>query len=463
MKSRLTILLFILASAASRAQYRPTGMIYDPVTTRAVPYKAPLTAASYQNLPTAASLEKYCPVPGDQGAFGTCVAFATAYHLRTILYVKAASESGTAVNPNNSIFSPSFIYEQIKRPGDVDCQGGADPVAAFDLLKNTGVARLVTQPYTCGISPKKEALLESVGFKITDYQILYLPDETDVSFRINTTKKAIAEGYPCMLGFIVAQSFYGVKGDVWREQATDDGPTGKHGRHAMCIVGYDDNKYGGAFRVLNSWGTAWADKGYVWIPYKDYAKYAIMAIQAYGPKSIQLNGNVNFRTNAGTEMPAARSAETPGMVSYQLKQSYGSGTEFRFFINTNTEAYLYAFATDESGKVNKILPFADNMSPHIGPGSTIAFPSEKKVVRMDANPGTDYLLILYARKPLDADQLWRNMNQMQGTLAAKIRQALGSQLVDQNNIDYNISSIGFSVKPNATGNVVPVMVSIAHK
>ena len=38
----------------------------------------------------------------------------------------------------------------------------------------------------------------------------------------------------------------------------------------MTIVGYDDNKFGGAFRVVNSWGTDYGDNGFLWIKYSDF-------------------------------------------------------------------------------------------------------------------------------------------------------------------------------------------------
>ena len=43
--------------------------------------------------------------------------------------------------------------------------------------------------------------------------------------------------------------------------------TGMHAYHAMMCVGYDNNRGGsnGAFRIVNSWGSAWGDKGFVWI------------------------------------------------------------------------------------------------------------------------------------------------------------------------------------------------------
>ena len=40
----------------------------------------------------------------------------------------------------------------------------------------------------------------------------------------------------------------------------------------MCVVGYDDFKYGGAFEVMNSWGEEFGDDGFIWIKYSDFYK-----------------------------------------------------------------------------------------------------------------------------------------------------------------------------------------------
>ena len=558
-----SILLLLLLNLTLQAQEeKGTGMIFDPPSLRGIPYKDKLTASSYQSMPASASLEKYCPTAGDQGRYGTCVAFATGYHLRTILYAKMESEpdeNGNIpyINPNAKIFSPTYIYEQIKDKGDNNCQAGTNPVNAFDLMKNSGVATLSKLPYSCGSSVNSAALQEAMDFRITDYQILYYPNEEDDDLKVNSVKKALAEGYPCMLGFIVAKSFYNASGDVWKEEATDDGPTGQHGRHAMCVVGYDNNKYGGAFRVLNSWGTSWRDKGYVWIPYKDFAKYSLLAIQAYGPNKefrpkptpsvyvpkprkkenndnpepvkpspkptpakpepvkpqpkptpykpepkpapnkpepvkpeppkpaplkpiikANLSGEVEFTLNTGDKMPANRvltrnlivaddddtKAYKEDLVAYRMDNSYNSGTKFRFYISSNSESYIYAFATDLTGKVNKIMPFDDNMSPRIGANSQVAFPSEKKVVKMDDNPGTDYMLILYSKEPLDAVQMLTKMNAAKGGLSQKIKAALGDKLILPSEVTYSTSKIGFDVKKGEhKGAVVPLMVELSHK
>jgi hypothetical protein len=519
MKKLLFLTAFLLATVAAFSQKKGTGMIFDPPTLRGIPYKAKLTAKSYKAMPNAASLEKYCPKPGDQGQYGTCVAFAVAYHLRTILWAKQnniTSKSEIA----NFIFSPSYIYEQIKDEGDNDCQAGTNPVNAFELMKTMGIAKNATTPYRCGAEVTLDAMLEGIDFRIADYQILYLPDETDASLKVNSVKKALSEGYPCMLGFVVAESFYDA-GALWEPTSTDDGPSGKHGRHAMCIVGYDDNKYGGAFRILNSWGESWADNGFVWVKYKDFADYSLIAIQGYPaateapevkpepeptpeptpkptpkpepkpkpqpkpqPKpapvnpviDVNLSGNASFQTNSGENMPANRiltrnlvveddiPAYKEDLVAYRMDDAYASGTKFRFFITANSESYIYAFATDLTGQVNKIMPFDDNMSPHIGSDSQVAFPSETKVIKMDNNPGTDYLLILYSQEPLNVKDAMAKMNRETGGLSMKIKAALGDKLILPSDIQYDKNQIGFNVDKNGhAGTVVPLMVEITHK
>src|SRR5262249_56575528 len=48
------------------------------------------------------------------------------------------------------------------------------------------------------------------------------------------------------------------------------------GGHAVCIVGYDDQKR--QFKFINSWGTGWGDHGYGYLPY-DYPKIDFWQVQ----------------------------------------------------------------------------------------------------------------------------------------------------------------------------------------
>jgi hypothetical protein len=70
-------------------------------------------------------------------------------------------------------------------------------------------------------------------------------------------------------------SFF-VARDVWRPW---ENSSVNHGGHSMCVVGYDDTRYGGAFEVQNSWGETWGNGGYIWIPYDVFAAFTR---EAYG-------------------------------------------------------------------------------------------------------------------------------------------------------------------------------------
>jgi hypothetical protein len=511
-----------LLSFSLFAQKKGTGLTFDLPSYRGTPYKAKLTAMSYRGMPSSASVEQYAPTPGDQGNYGTCVAFAVAYHARTIMTAKLKNLTNKS-DINKLIHSPTWVYESIKNKTDNTCQQGSNPVDALELLKNKGCAPLSALSYSCGGTITTKAKEAAADFVLEDYQILFLPDETDAEVRVSVTKKALAEGHPVILCFVVPESFYGAK-TLWQPAATDAGASGKHGRHAMCIVGYDDTKFGGAFRVMNSWGTSWGDGGFVWIKYQDYATYALGALQGipapiYEPQpidppkplvfnpeptpnpqpkpepkpqpkpepkpqpkpqpnqNINLEGYVEFKKNTGEAMFATKiltrnlvveddvkvNPYKEDLVAYRMLEDYASGTRFRFLLTSNTESYIYAFATDLSGKVNKILPFADNMSPHIGANSQIAFPSETKVIKMDENKGTDYLLILFSAEKLDPSVMLDKMNGTKGGLSQKIAAALGDKLILPSQVQYKLDKIGFDVKGVVKGKVVPLMVEISHK
>src|SRR5437868_6482065 len=64
--------------------------------------------------------------------------------------------------------------------------------------------------------------------------------------------------------------------DVWKP--TEE-PLLSYGGHALCVVSYADNKYGGAVEIQNSWGTTWGNQGYTWIKYEDFARFTHYAFE----------------------------------------------------------------------------------------------------------------------------------------------------------------------------------------
>lgn len=532
----LPLFFFSITSFFCQAQDQfGTGLLMNADSVSKIPKKIDLSFRSFQSLPGSFSLEKYCPTPGNQGQYGTCVAWANAYGVNTILYAKTHELTHKAVITKYA-FSPTFMYELIKAKDDKNCQSGSHPVSALEILKVAGNPLLSKIPYACGTTLNDAMLEYSLPYAIKGYNLLFAAkgwsaDDTyykEHSVAVNEIKKALTEGSPVSGAFKIPQNFKSDADGVWRPASDwQDDTKWKHGLHAMTIVGYDDAKDGGAFRVLNSWGTGWGDGGFIWMRYNDFKNSGLMAIQVYAnpntpepaekvqpkpqpkpdpkpdpkpqpkpepkPKPVEntfeLKGDVEFKLNTGDDMHIKKTTtrnlivedDEPvakeDLVAYTMQETYSSGTKFRFYLNVDKEAYIYAFATDLTGKVNLILPFADNISTLVGGNSTIAFPSDSKVIKMDENKGRDYLLILYSATALDAKAMVEKMNTMKGALSDKIKAVLGNKLIDKSKIEYTKDKVGFSTKKLSTrnltvedddkptptgGSVVPLMVEIKH-
>jgi hypothetical protein len=347
---------------------------------------------------------------------------------------------------------------------------------------------------------------EAAEAKIRDLQILFLAKEgIDPEEKIKAIKKVLSEGYPVLVSHTLLKSFQPSE-KVWRIQEGES-MADEHGAHAMVIVGYDDEQYGGAFRYLNSWGSDWGDGGFIWVPYATTGALCYGAYQAFpfpkqpvpapapapvdkpirpnpavptppspAPAPVAENlpgGGMQFVTAEGENMAVNRISSRGLIVedasvgsnefsAYRMAAPYPSGTRFRFYLETTTEGYVYAFATDLSREVTQIFPYDNQVSPLIGSQSVVAFPADDKVIRMDNKPGTDYLLVLFSQQKLDIDKLLSRMEVTAGGLTGKIQSALGPALIDPAAIKFEAGKVGFTVRPGARGTVVPVMVEISH-
>ena len=82
---------------------------------------------------------------------------------------------------------------------------------------------------------------------------------------IEVVKKSLTEGSPVSISIRLPESFKRLKTAVWTPDPNENiaDSKWKHNIHAMCIIGYDDKIEGGAFRVLNNWGSNWNDNGLI--------------------------------------------------------------------------------------------------------------------------------------------------------------------------------------------------------
>ena len=242
-----------------------------------------------ETLPYAYSLQKYVP-PVLRQEGGTCVGFASFYYgLSTMYNIKF-----NLTDPKEKYvhsFDPYYIYSITFNESN-DCGAGLYFNDAFEKLSKIGAKKLFYPPFTnCGTKWSKEKLINTFSYT-TPYNIRewYILDVKNPKF-LNLTKALISNNYPVIAGFSFVGSMYsyspeninGVKSDgLWDPSELEE----IEGGHALCIIGYDDYKFGGSFKIVNSWGRDYGDDGYMWVTYSDYLSFAK---EAY---VVELNENV---------------------------------------------------------------------------------------------------------------------------------------------------------------------------
>lgn len=205
-------------------------------------------------------LEQFFPPIGNQGDKGTCVAWAVGYNLKTALNaIENHWDSIMLAKPENQT-SPKDLWFCIpKRQKGAGCSG-AGFESAFNSLLTTGVASMADVPY----EGMKDCDGVGKGDSVNRINSFYEVSRNGQLPTISQMKAYIADTIPLVIGARLGDRFM---------QWNDDGVinhdtynyTGMHAFHAMVLVGYDDKRH--AFRLRNSWGPEWGDKGSIWVDY----------------------------------------------------------------------------------------------------------------------------------------------------------------------------------------------------
>jgi len=245
---------------------------------------------STQSLPSKVDLTDYLPPIGNQGQYGTCVGWATAYNCRTFLYAKQKGLSKSQLKNASNQFSPKDLFWSIENDYKGEDCNGTNFEYAFDVMIKRGVATLSDVPYSNlgNCSYNTSAGRSTAGnYKIKSFRQI----EVDK----NTIKQYLANGQLVVFGAQLGDEFMNASSSSVLTTQTY-GYTGMHAYHAMVCSGYDDSKgANGAFRVVNSWGTNWGDDGYIWVDENFFVggKFAYCAYVAYNINDTEVDNTTN--------------------------------------------------------------------------------------------------------------------------------------------------------------------------
>ncbi|MES1218015.1 MAG: C1 family peptidase [Bacteroidota bacterium] len=478
------ILLVVIAAAAyfflgkggcnmSQIAQLATGGILDPAQFRKAAIHEPVSEDDPNNppLPESANLQKFAPAVGNQGQQGSCVAWSSAYAARSIL-----ESARTGERNEQTKFSPSFLYNQIGLDG---CQGSYI-IRAMEFMTKQGSVPYDQFQYTdqdCSRQPGQDLQQLAQQYKMHGFNRLTKGDNTEV-IDLYAIKRNLASGAPVAIGMMVGGSFMQpmMGQDVWQPDESDKSMTG-FGGHAMCVVGYDDKKYGGSFLLMNSWGPEWGINGFAWVPYGVF-KYFVR--EAYGLDPMQKVGaaaNVPFECEIGLMQVAREGNKTVTKGYIPLRVSGGNrfettspvkmGSLFKMEIKNSTECYIYVFGKETDGTSYTLFPYPTKEDPTKTRYSSFCgitgyrlFPKDKSMTP-DSLGKRDEIAVVVSKQELD----WNAVNQQisqnpQTDFGTRLSSALSNKLI--RNVVFQSSGKGtMEFKVNGDDNqVVAAVVAI---
>jgi len=280
-----------------------------------------------------------------------------------------------------------------------------------------------------------------------------------INDRVNPVKKSLAEGKPVVIGMNCADSFDNAK-DIWRPT---ESPYGKYGGHALCVIGYDDDKYGGALEIQNSWGTRWGNEGYMWISYENFAAFVAEAYEvienlANYRDAVKFEASIDIVVfNDSRGMPVTYDRQG----FYKTRLTYPEGTIFQYQMTNRQAAYVYAFSMDNKSPVlERVFP-----SPGVSPildyrESTVAWPGEYTGMELSGPADTDYLVVLYSKEELDIGAIERRFANERGSFPERVQKAVGSNFIQFNNVQYNSGKMEFTASTQNLKAVLGLLLAI---
>ena len=318
------------------------------------------------SIPEAYSMERYVPIVKKQDG-NSCTGFSVYYYGLSTQY-NYMLQITTPIDKIGHSFDPYFAYTIINEENfesTFECKSYNRMIDVLAVLETKGAKKQFFNPLTeCYSSSEliNDNLLEryTLPYSIDDYWKI---PSLGLDLSVSITKRKINDNQPVLIGAWFSNNSLENVGDdgdyspkdqelnSFMDFRSNNYPSEdeinvfkeNYYGHALTIIGYDDNMYGGAFRVVNSWGEEWGDDGYFWLKYKDFK---IITTEAY---VLDLSLDIN-------------STENPQFSLNDYKRiNYGDQTYYEGSISNEMRNGQGIFSFDsEQGRLNAIGTWKDD-------------------------------------------------------------------------------------------------------
>lgn len=443
-------------------------------------------------------MKGFAPTPSNQGEKPSCVAEA----ICNALTIKKALDLNQRKKEDIDAlrFSPAYLYHQLETK---DCTQGTFFEQVMAIVQEQGVCALNQfNPTQCNIRPDENHRQLAAKNKISGFQRLFFTNSTSED-KLYAVKAALSSNLPVVAGFHLDQSFgkIPIGATEWNPASLDFSDNSKHSRHAMVIVGYDDDR--AEFEVMNSWGTGWGNKGFIWIPYSLFDKvcecaYILEEIKTnISPKTnekplVSLGGKLGLRTPGGFDRVKNKRIVNNESVIHKGEGVFIPKNEnwkvntsfFQFAIKNDTSCSIYVISKNPNGKVNLNFPMKDERLLGTKFGDVV-YDSENIPLMIATQPvshcelilpdstsamhiieaGEDQTCLLISTKRIEKiGDLVDKLNEQTGTMQERIKKHFGDALIPASEIKYEDGEeIKFTANSKSGGYIVPIFLNITAK
>ncbi|MDP2890739.1 MAG: C1 family peptidase [Bacteroidota bacterium] len=223
------------------------------------------------SLPNFVDWSTYDSPVKNQNPCGSCWAFSAIALLENL------------ANQNRLLPNPDFSeQEMVSCVPNNNCSGGWY-YEAFNYIKNNGLLSENCFPYVAKNTLCANQCANPEG-------VISISQFSNALWNYTTVddlKLALQDG-PLSVAMFYQTSFFSYKGGIIKSNNTE----AFHWGHAVLLVGYDDNLQ--CFKVKNSYGSGWGEKGYFRISYSDVTSNLKFGSYASFAKGISLANSNNI-------------------------------------------------------------------------------------------------------------------------------------------------------------------------